>query len=401
MRRLSIVFLIIVFHMSAGISQSSEELLTRGAAHLKMENYDRAVEHFTRYLETANNNLQGFLGRAEAYVNLGDLEKALADFSYAEQISEGAGNYGLARTYALMGNASMAVKYLEKHLMSDHKLPEKIILLEKSFEKIEGSRDWRNLWRNDWYTDFEVFVREINYHISKASYTEALDGVNRKLQEDPENPELYHLKARIQLGLGEYKQALTSCDLALRYQKDTKEYLLTKSSVLARMGKHQEALKPMNRLIYLDPVDLDLYPVRARLYAEAGDPVKAIDDISHYLDYIDTDKEALLFSGNLHQEIGKIYPALENFNKLIELDQSNPVYFIARGKAFTESGTFQYAISDFGMALDLDPDNADTYLERGKVFLEIDDRDNACYDLKMALEKGNRQAADLVYKYCR
>lgn len=401
MRRFLITLPLIFTLALAGLAQDPQDLLTRGMANLQMKRYREAVAEFTKYLERERNqNLSAYLGRAEAWFNLSEWEKAIGDFEKAEQIVPGSGNLGLARTFARMGDAKESIAYLEKHLGSEQRVAEKEILLDKAFEPVENSSEWRALWRQDWYSPGEQVIRDVEYLIGKESYRDASSLLDKQIQLDPENPACYHLRAKIFFLQQQYKQALTQCDLALRYRKDNLEYLETKSAILVGMRNYDEAVKALNRAIYLNPVQLHLYPERASIYEKEGNYTDALQDIDHYLKYIDNDPEALLLSGRLNQELGKLYPALEQFNKLIELDQSKPDYFIARGNAYLQAGTYQYAIYDYGMALDLDPSNPDTYLNRGKAYLAVDDPDHACYDLRMAVEKGSREAAELYYKHC-
>lgn len=401
MRRLRILSLILFIPVYSVFAQNLQDVLTSGMANLQMKRYREAVADFSRYLETDSGNLSANLGRAEAFFKLTEWKNAISDFENAELISPGIGSLGLARTYAQMGDAALSVQYLEKHLKSEKRAPEKKILLDKAFEPIENSGEWRALWRKDWYSDSEQIIREVEYLIGNESFKEALSMLDDQIRQDPENAAYYHLRARIYTVRHEYKQALTNCDLALRYQNDNLEYLVTKSAVLVDMRKYEDALKAMNRAIYLNPVQLHLYCERAEIHNKAGNFTGALKDINHYLKFIDNDQEALFLCGQINQNMGKLYPALESFNKLIELDQGNPAYFFARGIAYLESGTFQYAIVDFGMVLDLDPSNSEAYLNRGKAYLAIDDNEHACYDFDKAREKGNKEAYDLMYKHCR
>jgi len=401
MRKLHILVISFFLSICSVFSQNDDELLTRGMANLQMKRFKEAILDFSEYLLIESNNLSANLGRAEAYYNLRDWENAISDFKNADLVSPGSGNLGLARAFAQMGDASLAVDYLEKHLQSEVRVPEKKILLDKAFEPIESTSEWRALWRKNWYSDNEQLIREVEYLIGKESFNEALILLDDQISQDPKNADYYHLRARIYSARNENKKALTNCDIALRYKKDDLEYLMTKSDILVEMKKYEEALKPMNRAIYLNPVQLELYPKRAKVHDQAGNLNSAIQDISYYLKFIDNDKEALFLCGKFNQKMGKLYPALESFNKLLELDQGNPVYFISRGEAYFDSGTYQYAISDFGMALDLDPSNPEAYLLRGKAYLAIDDKEHACYDFKKAGARGSKEAVELIYKNCR
>ena len=75
--------------------------------------------------------------------------------------------------------------------------------------------------------------------------------------------------------------------------------------------------------------------------------------------------------------------------------------FNLRAQSLTEIGKTRDAISDYAMSLDLDPKQPDVYFSRAKLRLSIGDMEGACYDWKHAYELGHRDAADMLYKYCK
>ncbi|UCG27619.1 MAG: tetratricopeptide repeat protein, partial [Bacteroidales bacterium] len=264
------IFISLLFGMALppGNCQDNREYFLKGMADLQMQKNESAIENLTIYLESDNMNHMAYLFRAEAYFNLKEWDKALSDFITAESIKPGSGNLGLARTYASKGNAALAIQYLESHLRSGYRVPEKVILLDKAFENIENSREWRGLWHNDWYTDSEHILRDLEYLIGNEQYAEASGILEKSIQMYPEKDEFYYQKARIHMARKEFKQALSQYDLALKYAKDHPDYLTGKADVLQKLKRHKEAITALSRAIYVNQDRLDLYMVRARLYYE-------------------------------------------------------------------------------------------------------------------------------------
>jgi tetratricopeptide (TPR) repeat protein len=61
----------------------------RGNLYFKKEDYQRAVDDFTKSLQLKSDNPAGLVRRGQAYEHLGEREKALADFRAAVEIDPG------------------------------------------------------------------------------------------------------------------------------------------------------------------------------------------------------------------------------------------------------------------------------------------------------------------------
>ena len=79
------------------------------------------------------------------------------------------GEYGLARIYALKGDAATAVYHLESCLKSPFRKSEKDILLDPAFSIIENRPEWRQFWKKDWFGNLEKGLAEIEYDVSTGN----------------------------------------------------------------------------------------------------------------------------------------------------------------------------------------------------------------------------------------
>ncbi|MFN8241716.1 MAG: hypothetical protein U0X39_13320 [Bacteroidales bacterium] len=98
--------------------------------------------------------------KGETEIKAGLLDEAVKDFSEASNLTPGSGDLGLARVYSMKNMPARSVAFLESHMSSDQKQPEKSILLDESFSAIENSPEWRGFWKREHYNGLERAISE-------------------------------------------------------------------------------------------------------------------------------------------------------------------------------------------------------------------------------------------------
>lgn len=88
--RLTAVFLLaaMLFTACASGAPKAADYLELGQRYLTEMNYSEAVAQFTEAIRLDPNDIQAYLGRAQAYEAMGEYEKALADYEMAAQLAE-------------------------------------------------------------------------------------------------------------------------------------------------------------------------------------------------------------------------------------------------------------------------------------------------------------------------
>lgn len=88
--RLMAVFLLAAMLLTACASgaHKAADYLELGQRYLTEMNYSEAVVQFTEAIRLDPNDIQAYLGRAQAYEAMGEYEKALADYEMAAQLAE-------------------------------------------------------------------------------------------------------------------------------------------------------------------------------------------------------------------------------------------------------------------------------------------------------------------------
>ena len=96
----------------------------------------------------------------------GNYSEAINDYNEANRLIPFSGEYGLARIYALKGDAKTSLYHLEQNLSSSFRKSEKDIMLDPAFGSIENTPEWRQFWKKEWYTEIEKGISEIEYYLA-------------------------------------------------------------------------------------------------------------------------------------------------------------------------------------------------------------------------------------------
>ncbi|MEA1898622.1 MAG: tetratricopeptide repeat protein, partial [Bacteroidota bacterium] len=369
-------------------------------AGVQEEEYVEAIKLFDQLITNNKSDYGLFMQRGESYYLMGEYQQAVEDFHRAEALQTDCSAFWLAKSYANLDNPVEAIKYLRQHLESDLKKSEKEILLEKAFEKLERTKEWRTLWKVDWYSEFERQKSDIEYQISGSNMDEALRKINILIHQKEDDAGLFYLRAITYEKMFKYNQALVDYSLAVKFGEGKIDYRLSRIKLYILMQRPGDALNEINDILLEHPEMFDLCLERSEVYKQLGNYELARESIDDYLVYFPYKDDILYMGGIICYEAGSYFSSLEYFNKALELSQARKEYFIARGRAYYQLQTYFYADSDFGMALDLDPYDSDIYLNRGKVRVKIGKLEGACYDFNKAFEMGEKKALPFLQKYC-
>ena len=129
---------IVLFSEAIDIDPEFElALKSRGAAYLRLGNFEAALTDFNHVLELDPDNTRAFHLRGLAYEKSGDLEKALLDLSKAIELNPeyGAAYYSRANLHSKMGNTDLATEDIE-------------MMTHMTEVNIETFANENNIWRS-------------------------------------------------------------------------------------------------------------------------------------------------------------------------------------------------------------------------------------------------------------
>jgi tetratricopeptide (TPR) repeat protein len=389
--KLPVLFLLAgLLHLSA----LGQDPYLLGIARLQEGSYDEARNYFEQLLATDTDDPEGLLKMAETYYLAADYQHAITYLERIEDQRPGMGSYQMAKNYAKLGDAGMATLYLEKHLRSEYKHPSSKILLDEAFLSLETSREWKSLWKNDWYTEDELLFQEITYLTGSKDFLDALDLIEQSLDGSADRALLLCARGAVFHGMGNYQNSIQAYTAAIDLTRMNAQSFHGRAKSYMALGKFKDAIPDLKRTLLLQPEKLELLKELSEANRAAGNFDQAAKLVQDYIVYFPEQAEAHYKHGIILFESGKYLKALSSFNHCLELETNDPRFFAARGKTYLATSTYTYALNDFGMALDLDPKNHEVWFQRGMVKWQTNDREGSIADWELAARYGSEKAAE-------
>lgn len=382
------------------LSQNQDPFLS-GKAEMVKGNYNNAIRVFTSGLSTDKASADLLLNLGQSYYEISDYHKAIHYFILADEKKKNISSLWLAKAYALSGQYDSSIINLSAHLSSPYKVPESVIKLDPAFRNIENSLSWKDLWKQEWYDEFENLLSEISYLSNHKEYIEALDLIDQNIAKYTRRHQMYAARGKVFLALGNFNSAVSAYSQAIEISGTQCDYYIERARAYSLLKKYDLAVSDLTRALNMQPDHFNLYIERSRLYNNLSKYEPAINDISFYLSFFPDDVEAMYECGQIYYNKGNYLKSIEWFNKCLSIDQSKTYFYNARGAAYLKTRTFKFAMQDFGMALDLDPGNSEAYFNKGMARFYLNDTEGACYDWQKAARLGSKEAIEMINSHCQ
>jgi len=379
--------------------QTSFESILKAKSLLMAGEPAKSVEELSSAI-TRKKDGRLYIARAEAFMHEGNHEMALNDYTVANSLISHSGDYGLARIYALKGDAKTSLCYLEMNFLSSFRKSEKEVMLDAAFSRIEKSPEWRQFWRRDWYSVLETGVSEIEYYLSTGRTRSAVEKLSELEGSYKGNEELQYAGALVNLSTGKPAEAVKILAGMSALQSGNEKYLRLLAKAQTEANNPSGASITYSRLLDIEVPDASLLLLRAGCYRKTDENARAMSDIERYISLYPRDKSALSLAGKIRSAQGDNLKALDYFSENLKYHPGDASCFVDRANTYFLLKSWESAINDYGMSLDLDPSNPEAWLNKGIARLNSGKTSDACHDFRYALKLGNKKAADYISRHC-
>jgi tetratricopeptide (TPR) repeat protein len=397
--KILIFFSFAMFYVSALFGQQPVDYILKARALKEAGKPEQAISLLDGAI-SGSKDVRLLIERADANIAKGDYSGAIRDFNEANRLSPSAGEYGLARIYALKGDESTALYHLELNLNSSAKKSEKEIMLDPAFSSIEKRQGWRNFWKKERYTIQEKGISEIEYYSSLGKIEESREIIAELRKSYDNNPEIQYAEGITELASGNYSQALKVLTLVNGTAPGNEKYLRALAKAQSGASNAAGASVTYSGLLGLGVADAELYLLRAECYRKTGEDDKAIADIKKYLEIYPENSKALSLAGKVEAKSGDNLEALRYFSENLKLHPNDPECYIDRANSYFVAKSWDMAINDYSMSLDLKPSNSDVWLNKGISLLNKGKTEDACHDFRRAFSLGNKRVTELISRHC-
>ncbi len=296
------------------------------------------ITGYTEEIHRNPNDSEAYNNRGYAYSEIGDFDRALADFEAVIRLSPddptGYMNRGVAKF--TLGDTAGAMADYETAINLGAR--EALLYFNRALAKEELG-------------DIEGAIEE---------YTKAISVAN----EDPDLPEADAIKAEsfgyrgdLKIDQGDWPGAIADLDQAVELQPDNAYFVFRRGLAKEFQEDIPGAMSDYSTAIRLNPTEAGAYALRGGLHNFNEDYAAAVDD----------------------------------FSAAIRLEPQYAGNYSSRALAHEFSENYAAALADYDEAIRLDPTLAEAFYGRGSVKRELDDQPGAIADLTQAAELYRQQ----------
>lgn len=299
-----------------------------------------ALYHYNEAIKAFPDDVAIHAGRAEAYVLLGQFDKAEEEFIRLKALEPTEVRYqlGLADAYRKAGQLDRAIEALHAYLRNN-----------------ASSREGHRLLA-------EVLMEKGEREAARKEYL--LAGVDVTI-----NPEDFARKGDEYMKAREFGRAIGAYQTALKGRPDCTDvqYKLGKAQMAA--GRDDDAIATLTALIKAGFKDGAAFYDLGLLHERSGQLDEAISayrlSLTHGADNVNAHRrlaEILTWRGSFSE-------AADQYKELIRLREDNPLYHLNLGLVYVRTRDLKDAIGEYETAVRLDPNNLEGHRELARIFL--------------------------------
>lgn len=341
-----------------------EAYLWRGIIYMSLEDDEKAVADFTRYIERKPDSSLAYERRGKSQAHLGRDREAIKDFTRAIELDPDNED-----AYTGRGLSYMRIEQLDRALADFNHLIEL------------GSDNWL------------VYECRANILVREARFEEALRDVDRAIELEPMVERPYITKGVILIELKKYHEAfpwlekgreLGSEQAAMllemfahkftgpaaeraegEFSDEDAEYWADEAFRLVQSGRVEEAIESLDRSLEINPFQPKTLSNRAIFLTTLGRMDEALDSHERALRIDPNDPQLLFNKAYTLSSMERYEEALAYYDRAINLSPRVTLYWLNRGATLVSLNRYDEAIGSFDRALALEPSNAEAVSEKG------------------------------------
>jgi len=338
-----------------------------------------------------------YVERGLCFYQVGRIEEAITDFSKAIELvpNEAKLYYFRAMCYKEQEKKSVTV--------NDKKYKMYHFDFAKVIELINGEKNYLKYGNEDSTAEFSIediigiFVEidakialftdyeKAEHKLRDKEYDKAIVYINKAINENPNEDELFFLKWRCLARKGDLNQGIEVINKAIELNPNCTKYYIIRAGYYYKVNLISASFADYSKIIEIDPANAFFYFMRAgRLYKE-----NYYDEaFSDYSKANELDPKNLLFVNVYADRYIKRrqYPqAIEVYTQAIKKEENSEFYY-NRAYLYLLISKTEEAKKDFSRVIEMFPDESFPYYNRSLIFKCIGDNESALSDLSKAIE---------------
>jgi tetratricopeptide (TPR) repeat protein len=321
------------FHLLGELEQTPRDAGTwkhRGDAYPQLGQHDKAIADYSKAIELDPKLAMAWNNRGTCYSQLGQHEKAIADYSRAIELDP--------KLVNAWNNRGTSSSQLGQHAKAVADYSTAIELDPRDVQ----------LW----------YQRGVLYCDRLLQPAKAVSDFSKAIELNPRDAETWKYRGDAYSQLGQHDKAIADYSRAIELDPKLVNAWNNRGTCYSQLGQHDKAIADYSRAIDLNPMYVTCRFNRGVAYAQVGQHEKAVEDFSRVIELSPKGIGGWAYRGNAHLALGNHDKAVADFSEVIKLDAKVGLAWFRRGIAHNGLAHFPEAVADYRKALTLLPADA-------------------------------------------
>ena len=222
-------------------------------------------------------------------------------------------------------------------------------------------------------------------YYTRKDYDDAIAEYNQATKVDPKYARAYSGRGQAYYAKKDYDRAIAEYDQGIALDPKFIGCYALRGDAYEAKGDHGHAIADYTEAIALAPNYAHAYNNRGNTYFNNKDYDHAIADYTKAIALDAKNSDAYFYRGDAYR-IEKDYGhAIADYTEAIALDAKYTAAYVNRGFAYYDAGDYDHAIADDTEAIALDPNDVDAFNNRGAAFEAKGAHDRAIADYDQAI----------------
>ena len=192
-------------------------------------------------------------------------------------------------------------------------------------------------------------------HARKGNYDAAIQDYDQAIRIKPTYVDAFANRGVAYARQGDYDRAIQDYDKAIRLDNRHANAFYARGNAYRHKGEYDRAIEDYSEAIRLNPKHANAFSNRAIAYGHRGDYDRAIEDYDEAIRIHPKHINALYNRGNAYRRAGDYNRAVQDYDAAIRLDPKHVNAYSGRGAVHFYQGQFPAAVADFSEAARLSP----------------------------------------------
>ncbi len=211
---------------------------------------------------------------------------------------------------------------------------------------------------------------------TEQNLPEALQALNKAIEENPDNALLYNQRAIYYLEQKKPELALADVNKAIELDADNPVYYRSLSDIYFAMGKPDRCREALNKAIQVDDHDTTAYLKMAELEFYFKEYKKTFEYLNKALSLDERNAKAFFIRGIAYKELGDTAKAVKSLQMAVENDQEYYHAYMQLGLIHAAKHN-PLAVDYYNNALNINPESIEAYYGLGMFYQEHEEYNRA------------------------